>query len=144
MGKLKRKTYKLKNFFKEDIWTLEMEELSRAKARFIKYLKVCLITVKTYTHQKIGPQAVALSFFSVMAVVPFMAIVFAITGGLGLADGLKQQSADYRNCHEFCPEHHRYRSKRMGGTPQCSPVPVDHIPTYGRCGDCIQQRMDGP
>lgn len=90
MGKLKKKTYRLKNFFREDIWTLEMEELSKAKARFIKYLKVCLITVKTYTHQKIGPQAVALSFFSVMAVVPFMAIVFAVTGGLGLADGLKE------------------------------------------------------
>ena len=90
MRRLKRKTYRLKNFFKEDIWTLELEELSRAKARFIKYLKIFLITVKTYTHQKIGPQAVALSFFSVMAVVPFMAIVFAITGGLGLADGLKE------------------------------------------------------
>ena len=90
MGKLKKKTYRLKNFFREDIWTLEMEELSKAKARFIKYLKVCLITVKTYTHQKIGPQAVALSFFSVMAVVPFMARVFAVTGGLGLADGLKE------------------------------------------------------
>ena len=90
MRRLKRKTYILKNFFKEDIWTLELEELSRAKARFIKYLKIFLITVKTYTHQKIGPQVVALSFFSVMAVVPFMAIVFAITGGLGLADGLKE------------------------------------------------------
>ena len=90
MGSLKNKTYKLKNFFREDIWALEMEELSRAKARFIKYIKVLIITIKTYNQQKIGPQAVALSFFSVMAVVPFMAIVFAITGGLGLSDWLKE------------------------------------------------------
>ena len=90
MGSLKNKTYRLKNFFREDIWALEMEELSRAKARFIKYIKVLIITIKTYNQQKIGPQAVALSFFSVMAVVPFMAIVFAITGGLGLSDWLKE------------------------------------------------------
>lgn len=90
MRRLKRNTRKLKNFFDEDIWLLELEELSKAKARFIKYVKVFLITVKTYTQQKIGPQAVALSYFSVMAVVPFMAIVFAVTGGLGLADKLKE------------------------------------------------------
>ena len=90
MKRLKNKTYKLKNFFREDIWQLELEELSRAKARFIKYIKVLIITIKTYNQQKIGPQAVALSFFSVMAVVPFMAIVFAITGGLGLSDWLKE------------------------------------------------------
>ena len=90
MRRLKNKTYKLKNFFSEGIWQLEMEELSRAKARFVKYIKVLIITIKTYSQQKIGPQAVALSFFSVMAVVPFMAIVFAITGGLGLSGRLKE------------------------------------------------------
>ena len=90
MKRLKNKTYRLKNFFSEEIWQLEMEELSRAKARFVKYIKVLIITIKTYSQQKIGPQAVALSFFSVMAFVPFMALVFAITGGLGLADRLKE------------------------------------------------------
>ena len=90
MRRLKNKTYKLKNFFSEGVWQLEMEELSRAKARFVKYIKVLIITIKTYSQQKIGPQAVALSFFSVMAVVPFMAIVFAITGGLGLSGRLKE------------------------------------------------------
>ena len=68
---------------------MELEELSKAKARFIKHMKVLLITIKTFSAEKIGFQAVALSFFSTMSVVPFLAIVFAITGGLGLADKLK-------------------------------------------------------
>ena len=67
---------------------MEMEELSRAKARFVKHMKVLLITIKTFSAEKIGFQAVALSFFSTMSVVPFLAIVFGITGGLGLADKL--------------------------------------------------------
>lgn len=86
---MKKNTYRLKNFFKDDIWTIELEELSKARARFIKYMKVMLITIKTFANERIGFQAVALSFFSTMSVVPFIAIMFAITGGLGLADKLK-------------------------------------------------------
>lgn len=97
MKRIVRKTYKLKNFFDEDIWQMELEELSKAKARFIKYMKVLLITIKTFSAEKIGFQAVALSFFSTMSVVPFIAIVFAITGGLGLADKLKEFLYGYFN-----------------------------------------------
>ena len=90
MGKLRHRTHRLKRFIKDDIWTLELEELSKARARFVKYLKVMMITIKTFSSEKIGFQAVALSFFSTMSVVPFVAIVFAITGGFGLADKLKE------------------------------------------------------
>ena len=97
MKRIVRKTYKLKNFFNEDIWKLELEELSKARARSVKYMKVLLITIKTFSAEKIGFQAVALSFFSTMSVVPFIAIVFAVTGGLGLADKLKEFLYAYFN-----------------------------------------------
>ena len=90
-------TYRLKQFFRDDIWTVELEALSKAKARFIKYMKVMMITIKTFSSEKIGFQAVALSFFSTMSVVPFVAIVFAVTGGLGLADKLREFLYEYFN-----------------------------------------------
>lgn len=101
MKRIVKKTYKLKNFFNEDIWQMELEELSKAKARFIKYMKVLLITIKTFSGEKIGFQAVALSFFSTMSVVPFIAIVFAITGGLGLADKLTEFLYSYFNNSQY-------------------------------------------
>lgn len=97
MKRLTHNTYRLKRFFKDDIWTLEMENLSKARARFIKYMKVMMITIKTFSSEKIGFQAVALSFFSTMSVVPFVAIVFAVTGGFGLADKLKEFLYGYFN-----------------------------------------------
>ena len=97
MKRLTKKTYRLKRFIKDDIWELELEELSKARARFIKYLKVMMITIKTFSSEKIGFQAVALRFFSTMSVIPFVAIVFAITGGFGLADKLKEFLYDYFN-----------------------------------------------
>lgn len=88
MKGLFHKTKRLRDFIRHDIWDVEIEELSKAKARFIKHMKVLLITIKTFSAEKIGFQAVALSFFSTMSVVPFIAIAFAVTGGLGLADKL--------------------------------------------------------
>ena len=95
MKKIKRHTRRLKDFINEDIWKIELEELSKARARFIKYMKILLITIRTFSAEKIGFQAVALSFFSTMSVVPFIAIVFAITGGLGLADMLQEYLYGY-------------------------------------------------
>ena len=89
MKRIAKRTSKLKSFLRDDIWELELEELSKARARFFKYMKVLIITIKTFSAEKIGFQAVALSFFSTMSVVPFIAIVFAVTGGLGLADKLE-------------------------------------------------------
>ena len=90
MNKLKHKTRRWKRFLREDIWALEMEELSKARARFIRYVKVLIITVKTFSQQKVAPRATALSYLSMMSVVPFIALVFAITGGLGLSGRLKE------------------------------------------------------
>ena len=95
MSKIRRQTRKFKDFINEGIWQVEMEELSKARARFIRYMKILLITIRTFSGEKIGFQAVALSFFSTMSVVPFIAIVFAITGGLGLADMLQEYLYEY-------------------------------------------------
>lgn len=89
MNKIKHKTRRWKRFLREDIWALEVEELSKARARFIRYVKVLIITVKTFSQQKVAPRATALSYLSMMSVVPFIALVFAITGGLGLSGRLK-------------------------------------------------------
>ena len=97
MKRLVKKTYRLKDFFKNDIWELDLEEFSKAKARFIKYLKVAAITIRTFSSEKIGFQAVALSFFSTMSVVPFVAIIFAITDGFGIAEPLRDMLYQYFN-----------------------------------------------
>ena len=97
MKSLRHNTTKMKRFLNDDIWNIDLEELSKAKARFIKYMKVLLITIKTFSGEKIGFQAVALSFFSTMSVVPFVAVIFAITGGFGLADKLTEFLYGYFN-----------------------------------------------
>ena len=90
MNRIRHFSSSVRQFFAQDIWKVNLEELSRAKAKTIKYIKVLLITIKTFSAEKIGFQAVALSFFGTMSVVPFIAVAFAVTGGLGLDNRLKE------------------------------------------------------
>ena len=89
MKRVKNRINRLRRFFSDEIWKLDTEEFSRLKARFIKNMKVVLITVKTFAAEKVGFQAVALSFFGTMAVVPFVAVAFTVTDGFGLSESLK-------------------------------------------------------
>lgn len=86
-----RKTYtKIKTFVKNDIWDLHLDGLSDIKRKAVLYLQTLIITLRTFSKQKIGYQSVALSFFCTMAAVPLIAVMFSISGGLGLAEQLKQ------------------------------------------------------
>lgn len=75
-------------FVSEDIWHLNLEDFNRASAKLLKYLKIAIITFKEIGNIRLGLYAVSLSFFTVMALVPFIAVAFAVTGGLGLEDTL--------------------------------------------------------
>jgi len=83
-----------------DIWHLDLSELSIMRARMIRYLKVLIITIRGYSSDKAGLQAVGLSFFSAMAVVPFVALMFAVTKGFGLAQKLETLLLTYFSDNE--------------------------------------------
>lgn len=81
-------------FITEDIWRLELDDLGRAKRKFLKYLKIAIMTVRESGINKLGLYSVSLSFFVAMSVVPFAAVAFAITGGLGFEETLKSLLLD--------------------------------------------------
>lgn len=82
-------------FLISDIWHLDLSELSIMRSRMIKYLKVLIITIKGFTKDNIGLQANSLSYFSAMSVVPFVAIMFAITNGFGAGPKLEELMFTY-------------------------------------------------
>ena len=74
------------NLFSEKLWTLDLSGLSRRKRGFVKFIKLVRITLDTFAENRMGFQCVSLSYFCTIALIPMAAIVFAITGGLGLYD----------------------------------------------------------
>jgi len=77
-------------FLLTDIWHLDLSELSIMKARMVRYLKVLIITVREFTTDKVGLHATSLSFFSAMSVVPFVALIFAVTNGFGFGAKMEE------------------------------------------------------
>jgi len=54
-------------------------------AKSKKYLQVVITTLESFSVNKMGFQCVALSYFCTMAVIPMLAMVFAVTGDLGMS-----------------------------------------------------------
>ena len=81
-------TSRVVRFITIDMWRMNADDLEHRKARLLKDAKVAVLTFNTFSNQKIGFQATALSYQSVMSIVPFLAIAFYLTGGLGLSDKL--------------------------------------------------------
>ena len=76
-------------FVSEDMWKINTDSFSRSKQRLIMYLKVITLSLKTFAERGIGFQSVALSYFCMMAVIPFVAICFIVTNGFGMGNWLK-------------------------------------------------------
>ena len=73
-------------FVTHDMWYLNLDDLSRWKARLVQDIKVVFLMLKVFSDQKIGFQVTALAYQSMMSVVPFIAIGLYLTSGIGIAD----------------------------------------------------------
>ena len=52
----------------------------------LQVFKVARLTLKSYNHNKMSFQCVALSYFITLSVIPFIAFLFAVSGDLGISD----------------------------------------------------------
>lgn len=87
--KIKSLVQRIQRFFKEYIWEVNVAELSKANQRLVRDSRIVTDALKSFKKEKIGFQSVALSYFCTMAVIPFVAVAFAVTNGFGLAGRLK-------------------------------------------------------
>lgn len=86
----KRKFNQLKDFLQEDIWRIDISDLGRFRAKVVKYIRIIILTVKNFIMMNLGQQAVALSFYTVMAFVPFIAVTFTISDYFNFGDYLRE------------------------------------------------------
>ena len=78
----------VRSLFTDEIWTMDLARASKPWARFVRFIKLARITLETFAENRMGFQCVSLSYFVTLATVPLVAFMFALSGGLGLADRL--------------------------------------------------------
>jgi membrane protein len=76
--------------FNRIIWHTPLSEISKGKTFVIKQLRIIVLAARGFTNDKVQLRASALTFYSMLSVIPIVAIAFAIAKGFGLDQDLKQ------------------------------------------------------
>ncbi len=85
----------LLNFIKEDIWLLHEQKLPLFKATLIKSLKIIILSVQGFSRDLCPLRASALTLYSILSIVPIIAMLFGIAKGFGFETMLEQQLLEH-------------------------------------------------
>jgi len=82
---------KILHFIKTDIWRIRLQNLPRNQSFFIKQLRVILLALKGFNEDKCQLRASALTFYSLLSIVPVVAMAFGVAKGFGFESLLEKQ-----------------------------------------------------
>ncbi len=78
-------------FFERDLWRLSSKELTPRKSFLIKHLRVIVLALKGFNEDKVSMRASALTYYTLFAMVPVVALAFGIAKGFGLESYLESE-----------------------------------------------------
>ena len=79
---------KITDLFTEGLWRIDTASCSKGYAKLVRLVRIIRITIDSFFGNKMGFQCVALSYFSLLALIPLFGLVFAVALGLGLPDNI--------------------------------------------------------
>ena len=71
------------NFFEKDLWHISEGDVSPVRFLFLELLKKVVLAIRFFTAKRVLQKAAALTYSTLLAIVPIMAVVFAIARGFG-------------------------------------------------------------
>lgn len=86
---------RLKHFFEVDLWTIKIKGLPPRKRFYYSQLKIWTISIKEFIDDKCMDKASALTYYSMLSIVPVVAMFFAIAKGFGLDKLLEAELSNY-------------------------------------------------
>jgi len=82
---------KVRTFLQTDIWRIPSKKLPRKQLFLIKHLRVIVLAVREFYGNKCQLSASALTFYSLLSIVPVAAMAFGIAKGFGFEKILEKQ-----------------------------------------------------
>jgi membrane protein len=77
-------------FLRGDIWRIREKDLPRRKSFLLRTLRVIILSVRGVFSDRVGLRASALTFYSLLSIVPVAAMVFGIAKGFGFERALER------------------------------------------------------
>jgi len=82
------------NFIKEDIWTVSETKLTPAQLLGVNILKTLLLSLQGFKRDLCPLRASALTLYTLLSIVPVIALLFGVAKGFGFEKKLEQQLLD--------------------------------------------------
>lgn len=88
---MNKKIKVLLNFITYDIWRVSETEVTHTKFSFYNIIKTIILAVQRFTTDGITNKASALTYSTLLSIVPLLAILFAIARGFGFDHMMEEQ-----------------------------------------------------
>lgn len=82
---------KIKYFFSDGLWNFSIEEKSGVERFGIKWLRIIYLAIRAFFQKQMSFSASSLTYYSLMSVVPVLALAIGIARGIGYHDLFKVQ-----------------------------------------------------
>ncbi len=82
------------SFLTERLWVVRLDKMNKRHGFFVKQLRVFSLSIKGFNEDNCLTRATALTFYTLFSIVPVLALMFAITKGLGYDEDFKKQIAE--------------------------------------------------
>ncbi len=95
-----KKLQELSDFLNSKLWSIRLSDLPPRKAAFYRYIRVAVLSIKKFHEDKLQFPASALTFYSMLSVVPVLAMGFGIAKGFGFEKYLQEELTNSMKGHE--------------------------------------------
>jgi membrane protein len=82
------------------IWHTPLSEISKGKTFILRQIKIFILAARGFLNDDVMLRASALTFYTLLSVIPIVAIAFAIAKGFGLDQNLEQLITKELQAHE--------------------------------------------
>lgn len=87
------------HFLSVDIWRVTDDEVSRSRGMFYNMIKIATLSVREFIQGRVITKASALTYSTLLAIIPALALLFAIARGFGFANLLETQIREGLSSH---------------------------------------------
>ncbi len=88
---LRDRVHSVLRFLRDDVWRIRSRDLPRSRSFLLRQLRVLLLAVRGFAADRCNLRASALTFFTILSIVPAIAMTFGVAKGFGLESVLEQR-----------------------------------------------------
>ncbi|MFK7947598.1 MAG: YhjD/YihY/BrkB family envelope integrity protein [Saprospiraceae bacterium] len=81
----------IKTYLNTDVWNVRTKELNRWKALGVNIIRIALLSIRDFNKDQCVIRASALTYYTLLTIVPVLAMAFGIAQGFGFEKNLEEQ-----------------------------------------------------